>query len=622
MFGIKKNLNLNLIEDEIKQISNSTSNDQSIYQQELDENDNKYIYYKNNKEFTKQIEIFVKVSNNSKKKKIIVIDESASMEFLHLKILESFEKSAEYQSLEGLKLESIKKENSNENLPLKGNVKDYIKNGDLLLCEINANEIWVSTKITMNNTFYNKIIFTCDIKVKKNMKVKTLKEILYKISFNIFLKKYNTLGKSKLNGIKGDKTLVHFIVSNTVFDFNEEDENKNLDELINENSEIKITINFKLLENAIFNRFKRIYLDEINYEINSRNNSEIMDENNNNINNNDRISNNIKINLNINNKKKNDERWKLFKNLSFSNLLKNNKFVNERNYIFYIAKKFCEKYEINKEDEEKLDDEKSEEDNDKFLLKNIYIYNSLNNNSNKNSKEYLDNDLYNDLDNEINNSNDNENKKKYIIILNPNDNEIDDEDDEEENEEEEEEEEEEEKSDDNDVLNKSNDNYINDNNEENKNKKLKFENRPSVESEKSDNILMNNNKNKNFDRNIFKNNYFHKKKIFNSQKTINYFFKNNKNDLIKDFEKLKKKVFIDIINEEKKIDIIKGSIEKIEIPELRNKKFSNIERNNFDLKLTRTNYNIKNFLIEILIILILFIIFDFLIYYSFKKYIY
>ena len=79
MFGIKKNLNLNLIEDEIKQISNSTSNDQSIYQQELDENDNKYIYYKNNKEFTKQIEIFVKVSNNSKKKKINVIDESARL---------------------------------------------------------------------------------------------------------------------------------------------------------------------------------------------------------------------------------------------------------------------------------------------------------------------------------------------------------------------------------------------------------------------------------------------------------------------------------------------------------------------------------------------------------------
>ena len=61
MFGIKKNLNLNLIEDEIKQNSNTTSNNQSIYQQELEENDNKYIYYKNNKEFTKQIEIFVKV---------------------------------------------------------------------------------------------------------------------------------------------------------------------------------------------------------------------------------------------------------------------------------------------------------------------------------------------------------------------------------------------------------------------------------------------------------------------------------------------------------------------------------------------------------------------------------
>ena len=303
MFGIKKNLNLNLIEDEIKQNSNTTSNNQSIYQQELEENDNKYIYYKNNKEFTKQIEIFVKVSNNSKKKKIIVIDESVSMDFLHLKILESFEKSAEYQSLEGLKLESIKKENSNENLPLKGNVKDYIKNGDLLLCEINANEIWVSTKITMYNSFYNKIIFTCDIKIKKNMKVKTFKEILYKISFNIFLKKYNTLGKSKLNGFKGDKTLVHFIVSNIVFDFNEEDENKNLDELVNENSEIKIVVNFKLLENAIFNRFKRIYLDEINSDRSSVNNSMIMDINNNEVNNNNNINkngNNIRINLSIN----------------------------------------------------------------------------------------------------------------------------------------------------------------------------------------------------------------------------------------------------------------------------------------------------------------------------------
>ena len=621
MFGIKKNLNLNLIEDEIKQNSNSTSNNQSIYQQELDENDNKYIYYKNNKEFTKKIEIFVKVSNNSKKKKIIVIDESVSMEFLHLKILESFEKSAEYQSLEGLKLESIKKENSNENLPLKGNVKDYIKNGDLLLCEINANEIWVSTKITMNNSFYNKIIFTCDIKIKKNMKVKTFKEILYKICFNIFLKKYNTLGKSKLNGFKGDKTLVHFIVSNIVFDFNEEDENKNLDELVNENSEIKIVVNFKLLENAIFNRFKRIYLDEINSDRSSVNNSMIMDINNNDVNNNNNINkngNNIRINLSINSRNKNDERWKLFKNLTFSNLLKNNKFVNERNYIFYIAKKFCEKHEKNQEYEEKLDDEKSEADGENFLLKNIYIYNSLNNNSNRNSKENLDNDL----DNDINNSN--ENEKKYIIILNPNDNGIEDEYDEEENEEEEEEEEEEENSEDNDALNKSNDNYINSsNNEENKNKKkLKIENRPSIESKKSDNILMNNNNNKNFDKNIFKNNYLYKKKIFNSQKTINFFYKNNNKDLIKDFEKLKTKVFIDIINEEKKIDIIKGSIEKIEIPELRNKKFSNIERDSFDLKLEKNNYNIKNVLIEFLIILIILIILMFLIYYSFKKYIY
>ena len=81
------------------------------------------------------------------------------------------------------------------NLSIRLDVKDHIKNGDLLLCEINANEIWVSTRITLNNSFYDKIIFTCDIKIRKNMKVRTFKEIVYKIGFNIFLKKYICLKK-------------------------------------------------------------------------------------------------------------------------------------------------------------------------------------------------------------------------------------------------------------------------------------------------------------------------------------------------------------------------------------------------------------------------------------------
>ena len=605
MFGIKKDFNANLIEDEIKLNSNTNSNSQSIYQQELDENDNKYIYYKNNKEFTKKIEIFVKATNNPKKKKIIVIDDSASMEFLHLKILESFEKISEYQSLEGLKLESIKKENSNENLPLKGNVKDHIKNGDLLLCEINANEIWVSTRITLNNSFYDKIIFTCDIKIRKNMKVRTFKEIVYKIGFNIFLKKYNTLGKSKLNGLKGDRSIVHFIVTNAVFDFNEEDDDKNLEELVNDNSEIKIVIDFKLLENAIFNRFKRIYLDEIS-EKSSASNSFSLNYNSDNIN---KIGNNIKIKFSINNRYKNEERWKMFKNLSFINLLKNNKFANERNYIFYIAKNFCENNEIDKDEDEDDEEENDEKENEKLLLKNIYVYNSSKNNS-KNLK----------------NSNENENKKNYIVILNSNEDEIeseDEEEEEEENEEEEEEEEEEEKLDNDNNLNKSNDNIISNNIKENKNnKKIKFDNRPSLNSEKSDNILMNN-KNKN-DFQIFKkNNFIYKKKLFNSKKTlVNYFFKKNQDDLISDFEKIKKKVFINLINEEKKINIIKGSIEKIEIPELRNKKFTKFDNGSFALKIERNNYSVKNVLIEIFVLLILLIIFGILVYFSFKKYVY
>ena len=605
MFGIKKDFNANLIEDEIKLNSNTNSNSQSIYQQELDENDNKYIYYKNNKEFTKKIEIFVKATNNPKKKKIIVIDDSASMEFLHLKILESFEKISEYQSLEGLKLESIKKENSNENLPLKGNVKDHIKNGDLLLCEINANEIWVSTRITLNNSFYDKIIFTCDIKIRKNMKVRTFKEIVYKIGFNIFLKKYNTLGKSKLNGLKGDRSIVHFIVTNAVFDFNEEDDDKNLEELVNDNSEIKIVIDFKLLENAIFNRFKRIYLDEIS-EKSSASNSFSLNYNSDNIN---KIGNNIKIKFSINNRYKNVDRWKMFKNLSFINLLKNNKFANERNYIFYIAKNFCENNEIDKDEDEDDEEENDEKENEKLLLKNIYVYNSSKNNS-KNLK----------------NSNENENKKNYIVILNSNEDEIeseDEEEEEEENEEEEEEEEEEEKLDNDNNLNKSNDNIISNNIKENKNnKKIKFDNRPSLNSEKSDNILMNN-KNKN-DFQIFKkNNFIYKKKLFNSKKTlVNYFFKKNQDDLISDFEKIKKKVFINLINEEKKINIIKGSIEKIEIPELRNKKFTKFDNGSFALKIERNNYSVKNVLIEIFVLLILLIIFGILVYFSFKKYVY
>ena len=84
-----------------------------------------------------------------------------------------------------------------------------------------------------------------------------------------------------------------------------------------------------------------IFLEESNSEINSENQSVIE---------------------NINHKKNNNEESWDFKNLKFINLLKNNKYANG-------TKNFYKKNEIKEENKNKEEDEK------KFLYKNIYIYN-------------------------------------------------------------------------------------------------------------------------------------------------------------------------------------------------------------------------------------------------------
>ena len=47
---------------------------------------------------------------------------------------------------------------------------------------------------------------------------------------------------------KEKKTKNNFIVTNMIFYFNKKDKNNNLEEIININKEIKINIDFKLLE--------------------------------------------------------------------------------------------------------------------------------------------------------------------------------------------------------------------------------------------------------------------------------------------------------------------------------------------------------------------------------------
>lgn len=357
MFGIKKTITDNLLQDD-EDVDDFTS--------KKNDKDAKFIFYNDDKKFSKQIELYAVLNNSESTKVLVVIDNTASMDFLSIKITESFDQFAEFANLEGLKAINLTKKGEKQAdilLPTTGTIKDCITNGDIIYCDLITNEYWVKATITISEGINASIKFmlSIDLKTRLNAQFKKFKIVLIKCAINCWLENRRTKEKNKhyhyviknvkfstthqgefnLNGSKADKIDQMFV--NEIFDFK---------------SEIKCQIALVTLEEMLCQELKSITVDD-----NSQN----------------------KL------------RWGEFKMTEFEMIISNKKFNPETEYFFRYVKSMF----VNGNEE---------------LEKKAYVYYKANENKN----QILGSDIndFNDID-IINTSRANEKKEKYSIVIVP-----------------------------------------------------------------------------------------------------------------------------------------------------------------------------------------------------------
>lgn len=299
MFGIKTNITENLIKDD---------DDLSINHSKKNEKDAKFIFYNDDKKFSKQIEIFAVLNSSETSKVLVVADNTASMDFLSIKIAESFDQFPEYHNLTGLKAINLTKKSDKQNdilLPTTGALKDCVINGDVIYCDLITNEYWVKVTITISEGISPsvKLTLSIDLKTTLNSQFKKFKYILLKCAINCWLEhrktkesknyhyviknvKFSTThqGEFNLNGNKADKIDQMYI--NEIFDFK---------------SEIKCYLALVSLEEMLCEELKSVQID---YENSS-----------------------------------NRLRWGEFKMTDFSMMIQSRKFNPEIEFIFRYVKK-------------------------------------------------------------------------------------------------------------------------------------------------------------------------------------------------------------------------------------------------------------------------------------------
>ena len=138
MFGRKKEITQKFIEKKDEQDNSSIKDeskkdklDNSLQSKNADDN---FIFYGSNNKFAKQIEIYATLKDPQEKIQkdnlvMILIDSTSSIEYLSLKICESFSQYPEYQGLEGLRAINLTKMNDEKSLPQEGKVEDLLRNG-------------------------------------------------------------------------------------------------------------------------------------------------------------------------------------------------------------------------------------------------------------------------------------------------------------------------------------------------------------------------------------------------------------------------------------------------------------------------------------------------------------
>lgn len=152
-----------------------------------------------------KVEIEVIVSPD--RKVIIIIDKDSTIEYLCIKIAEQMESLNEYSHLKGLKAVNLRRKSDPKGLvsiPSSGEIRDYISDGDIVYCDLQADECWVKIQLNVLNCFCN-FDLKFDLKVKFSLNFNKLKLILLKMALNYFkLALQGVLSEEDKRGVKSN----------------------------------------------------------------------------------------------------------------------------------------------------------------------------------------------------------------------------------------------------------------------------------------------------------------------------------------------------------------------------------------------------------------------------------
>ena len=310
MFGRKKEITQKFIEKTKDEQENSEEKDEPKKEKienplESKDSDN-FIFYGENSKFSKQLEIYDTLKDSQEKIQkdklvLTVIDSSASIEYLSMKICENFSQFPEYQNLEGLRAINLTKINDEKILPPEEKVENVLRNGDIIYLDLISNEIWIKVIFNMTSVINknSKLIVSMDVKIKNEITFRQLRYKLMKSGIICFLDKCN----------KSDN-LFHYVISelniSTSVHGNIDDKKlRSIDEmmikqLFNFKSSMKLEIKFFPLEFILFQKLKILSIPKA---------------------------------LN-----KKSMLWEKFKQLRFRELLNNKKYQKEKKYIFDFFK--------------------------------------------------------------------------------------------------------------------------------------------------------------------------------------------------------------------------------------------------------------------------------------------
>ena len=223
-----------------------------------DQESTKFIFYNNKNKFTSQIEIYIQLKNYNKKM-LIIVDIESSFEELKEAITNNLKSYPEFKNINKINPEGLYKivNNNYRALPEEGQIKDYVNSGDILYCNLFTDEFWIKTYFNIKSHDF-KVMIKTEYKLKKKMKYKKFKLMLMKggiqffidnikntefVDFNYYLKFFEFKIK------KHKMVVTHNIL-------NKKKNKMPIDKIINNRSEIIVKLNFGIFEKLIHKNIK------------------------------------------------------------------------------------------------------------------------------------------------------------------------------------------------------------------------------------------------------------------------------------------------------------------------------------------------------------------------------